>query len=558
MKKFLQVFFILFLFSISNFSIADESDGLGDFDIFADDNTLVGDFLDNNEFEITRQSTPEGILEILIDIVKADRILQEDIFLRTNRLNKRSLLDNSLFLMDKDYCYGNWILGVSLFFDQTSRMHFTKPCSTGKRKQKYEIASCIKSYLALTSPTLFCVIKDLESEIKELLPDFDIDCIRALCLFKNATAQERSAGLFFSFMGKIRKFNFRFKAPFYYKIRNFFLTDEERKAISREFGESDEKEGMKFARRHIISDQLGLGDLRFDFDYPVYAGCRVGRDLEVRLGMFSTIPTNVAVVKGLYGNCFKPICCRPSISFLDIFDMLQHDNTRQQAITIAKNFALNALNGISSLLLDSSLGNNRHFGLGFMSKTKIPFRSIFNRSWLGNVFYRGKLSLEYLFSAKEYRWFVEKNDVIAAQFAVRDFEDEDKAAENLAFLETMFTDKFYPFVYKSKVYPGFIFTWVAKLAYESKRWGIHLGWDAWAQTREKIDEICAKKGQLASLDVEKARRPWAFQWTLLGSVFFKTERRKSNLYVGLNAEKTVSSRGIGRPFKVTLSFERNF
>jgi len=183
-------------------------------------------------------------------------------------------------------------------------------------------------------------------------------------------------------------------------------------------------------------------------------------------------------------------------------------------------------------------------------------RLIINRCWAEHIYFKGKLTLEYLFPAHECRWFIEKNDPFI--FEVRDFENNELAEENLAFLEKMFVDKFYPYVYDTKVAPGFIFMWASKFTYESKRWGIHLGWDTYVQTREKLWEVCAPSKQVVLLDLEKARKPWAYQWDVFGTLFFKTKRKKSDLYIGLHGEKTVSSRGIGKPFKVVLSFERNF
>jgi len=531
-----------------------------DFDtLFDDNNPTIGDYLDNQQFDITRKTDAKTILELLVS-VDAQKLLQEYLFLKTNILNKRSLLDNPLFIMNKRYDYGTWVLGCTLFFEQTTRMHFTKPCNcSSNRKYKYETASCIKTYLGITQPSLLSILTGIEEKI---IGDFGVEIFsfaKALRLFENATAQERRAGFFFSLMGQYKKIDFRFKVPFYYSIRNFYLTDEEQTAISNEFGESDDEEGLRFARNHLISDRLGLGDLRFEFDFPI--GCPTTEEMHFKAGAFATIPTAVSMVKGLYGQVFCPQIRRPKIDFVEIFDLAQNDNTRCQAIEIGKNFALNALNGISSMLIDTDLGNNRHFGLGVLLKTKTPVSSIFNRWWTRNLYFKGKMTVEYLFPAMEYRWFVE--ECKSELFEQYDFEDveeqsEAQAANTLAFLEKMFVDMFYPYVYKTKVAPGFIFMWASKLTYEAKRWGIHVGWDTWLQSREVFDEICAPSSQIGSLDIEKARRPWGYQWNVFGSLFYKKQNKKSRLYIGLNGEVTVSSRGIGKPFKLTLSFERDF
>ncbi|MFC1841769.1 hypothetical protein ACFLYA_01735, partial [Candidatus Dependentiae bacterium] len=485
------------------------------------------------------KADPYDIVTLLIGI-GADKILQEDIFLRTNPLNKRSLLDNALFLTDKNYCYGNWIFGASLFYDQTTRMYYSRNSSK------------IACYLDLTKQTLMDLIREKEDIIKGLFPDFEFDkIVRGVSVIKCAATQERRAGIFFNFMGELKRINFKFQLPFYYLERNFFLTERERKAIENEFGKSDPKEAFKFARRHLISDRIGFGDLRFSFDFPV-SSCR--REMSIRAGMFGTIPTAFAFKKGLYGREFKPITCRPKISFEQLFE-LAANGKGDEAFEIAQDFFLKALDGLSSMLINTDLGNERHFGLGGLLDIQVPLCYMLKRYWAEKTYIKNRISLEYLFPARECRWFIEKYD---PSIFDRDYDDEFKAKENLAFLERMFVDKFFPYVYETKVSPGFVFWWVSKLAYETERWGLDLGWDVWVRTREKFSDICAPANQLCLLDVEKSRRPWAYQWNILGSLFFKVKRCESDLYISLNGEKTISSRGIGKPFKVTLGFERNF
>ncbi|EKD23243.1 MAG: hypothetical protein ACD_82C00187G0003 [uncultured bacterium] len=549
-KKFLRSFFLfLFFLSFNNFVFSD------DFDIYSDDNPDMIDFLDHNEPELTKQKpTPDEILDLLVNRIHIDQILQEDIFLRTNQFVKRSLLDNSIFLMDKNYEKGRFVFLANLFYEQTSRMHFSAPCLAEDSDQINKAASCIKSYLALDDPTLLCKIQGLQENIKDMLSILDIpNCVKGFALIKNATVQDRNVGLFFGFEWMAKKFRFRLKTPFYYKERNLFLTNKEIDAISKEFGEGDMDEGMAFARKHLISDQLGLGDLRFEFDYPIASGAK---DAELRLGLFTTIPTAVSIVKGLYGEVFKPVTCRPTIDFVTMLYEVQNEATRQKVMDQVTEIGLSALNNLSAMLLQTNLGNGGHFGLGTKLYNTVPMRSIIDKDWMENFALKGMLSAEYMFSHKETRWFVEKDT--KELFSKRNFADDTKAAENLAFLEQMTIDRLIPFAYETKVYPGFIFILEEKLAYEKKRWGISIGTDVWVQTIEHFGEICAPKLQIPLLDIEKARKPWAYQWSVFGSLFFKPKKKVGDLYIGLNAEKVISSRGIGQPFKLSLSLERNF
>lgn len=562
-KKFLGILFLLFLFNINTFIYSKdlEMDGVSfedDFDaLLNDDNPIVGQYLDDHHFSLSKKEkpTPEEVINILVNIVGIDQLLQEDIFLATYPLVKRSLLDNSLlnYVMDKRFQSGKYVFSTEIFYEQTSRMYFSAPCQVDK-SCSVDPATCIRSYLGLCSPTLMCKLRDLEQRIKEIFPDFSINCEKGITLIKNATAQDRNFGCFFTFEAMLNKINVRFKVPFYYKERNLYLTSAERTAIAKEFGEYDMKEGLTFARQHLISDQLGFGDSRIEFECPVATG---PRDLEIRLGAYATIPTGFALVKGLLGQVYKPVTCRPTINFIELFDQAQSDATRPEAMETGSNLSLCALDNISALLLDTSLGNNGHFGLGGRFHNNLPMRSFLDKKWLDNIFLRGNISVEYLLPKHEARYFVNKDN--PALFSDRDFNDESKAAENLAFLEQMTINRLFPFVYDAKICPGFIFILEEKFTYEKKKWGIHLGSDLWVQTREKICDICAPKDKLSDLDVQKATKPWAYQCSVFGSLFFKPKKKKGgDLYVGLNFEKVVASRAIGKPFKIILSLDRNF
>lgn len=540
---------------LNNGSNNSQNQSLDDLDVFSDYNSDVASFLDNNEFHLTKSNVkPKELIDLLIETGAID-LFKEQLFLRTNPLTKRSLLDNQLFLFDKNYDSGKFDFFSHIFYEETSRMCFYPVCGSGSKKDVFDKDTCMQSYLALCQESLMCKLKDLEQEIKRKFGDFGIDCANTIYLLRNATAQERKAGFFFGFEWMPRKFNVRFKVPLYYLERNIYLTKKEIDALTCEFGESDMSENMKFARQHLISDQFGLGDSRLEVDYPIYEG---PRDLWARLGGILTIPTACPIVKGLFGSTFDPVKCRPSVSFTELFDQFTSDATRQEAMKKALDLGFSALDGISSMLLDSSLGNNGHFGIGLKLRTKLPMRSFLDRRWLEKVSLKGNLFLEYMLPHKETRWFIQKCDLLQSQFAMRNFKDESKAAENLAFLEKTLIDKIFPYACDVQVTPGTIFIWEEKLAYESKKWGAHLGTDVWVQTRERFGNICASNSLVQTFDIDKAKMPWAYQWSLFGSLFFKPKKQKGDFYVGLNAEKILSSRGIGKPYKFTISLERNF
>jgi len=519
-------------------------------DLFSDDNDVVNDFLNTTEFHVKRQADPSSIVSILVDTFKIDQLLQEDLFLKTSHLNARSLLDLPIFIADKTYCFDDWVAGFHLFYNETSRMFYSKE------------SSCADCYLAITQESLLERLDLLINEIRPLLPSsaaerlqflFDLGIRQAACLFRRATPQERRTGFMFHGMRYFDCWRFKFKIPLYYRERNLFLTRKERRAIEAVFGALSPEDEGDLAAKHLISDRFGFGNLRLAFDYPVFSD---SGDLETRLGLFSTVPLAVSIVKGIAGRAFKKRRRRSELNLEELINLVMSPEMQCEAQSVAQDFFLDALDGISSVLLDTDLGNHRHFGLGFVMQSKWPLRALIKRYWADRIIIKSKMTLEYLFPSTEQRFFIEKRN--PDEFANRDFSDDAMARDNLAFLEKKFVDKFFPYVYPTKVYPGMIFMWASKLTYERERWGAHIGWDTWVQSREKLKKICAPKCQLKKLDVAKSTRCFAYQWDVFGSIFYRAKRPNRDYLFSLNLETAMDTKGIGRHFTASLNFESNF
>ena len=521
-----------------------------DIDIFND--PTIGSFLDKTKFSAQVEFSPKEIMEALIEI-GADKILEEDLFCSTAPLNKRSLLDIPIFVLDKDYDFKRGSMCAHFFYNQTTRMYFN-PCS-----------SCISSYLGITQTSLLQKVACSIEKIKEILETdfFGFDCIRAINLFKNATVQERRLGLMMQGWWRVFKdFRFSFKLPFYWRERNYYLTEEEQDAIEKEFGALSPDEQEKFQEAHMISDKIGLGDLRMEIDFPLMSNYGKMRS---RVGMFTTIPSSLPLIKGLLGSDYIPKKCRPSFNLEQMFDLAGSPATSDEAMKMAKDFLLCAIDGISSNLLDTDLGNNRHLGLGFLMRTKTPLSVLIKRPWAEKVYWKGKMTFEYLFPRRRQRWFVEcQNPCLFAERNFQEYEDdpdnitEEKAKSDLEFLEKHFVDKLFPYVFETKVRPGIVFMWASRLSYEARRIGFHLGWDTWVQTGERLSDIFVTNELASKLDIGRAKRCFAYQWSLYGSLFFKVKRYNKELIISLNAEGVASNRGIGSDFILSLNIESNF
>src|SRR5690606_26145403 len=213
---------------------------------------------------IVRQLPPETIAGILV-ILDSIGILIEDLFKRANRLGFRQEIDQQLSeeRPQLTFCDDNFALH---FFARFAKEYdFTT--DSIKRNDR------ISSYLALDEETFIDRLEEAATILRDLFenPEYDLDVRKIFDLFKNMRMEERRVGALFDYYRHFSHWRMRLLFPFYYLERNFSLTQKELDAIEKEFGETTKEEQEKFRRDHAISDKLGFGDTRLEFDTPLYA-----------------------------------------------------------------------------------------------------------------------------------------------------------------------------------------------------------------------------------------------------------------------------------------------
>jgi hypothetical protein len=515
---------------------------IDNFDQFEADEAIVS-ALENEQ--VRACPPPQEIAQNLIDIIvqfNGLAFLQEDLYLRTNPLNERSLLDYPfIFVPQKLYYNSDWILGANLFYNQTTRSWFTRNCDN------------FSAYLAVSSPTLIEKLSLLVSQIQPIIPGFNLDPTIVLPLFENGTVQERRLGLMFHAMRQFKSANLRFMMPFYYLERNYFFTQEEKEDIEKELGAMNPEQQEIFQSQHLISDKVGLGDARLEIDFLV-------RDCDthyIRLGSYLTIPTAVPLIQGLKGAHFDPCSQRSDFNLIDIFPCgADPMSIKDQATQSIQKFLTQTLDLLSANVLDSPLGNGGHFGLAGTINTKNNFDLFFKRHWASQLAWINKISLEYLFPGTEKRFFVARPNT--AEFTSRNFMDEDQALSNLAFLNQELINRFMPYVCNAFISPGIVFHWLSKAQYEGEKWSFDFGADFWVKGKESFRNVQAPPKLLALLELPKANLPLATQMKLLTGFYYKLERQTHDWIFALNGDYSVLSRGIGRDFMITFNFESNF
>lgn len=486
-----------------------------------------------------------GLIGILKD-VGAFKILQQDIFLRTNPLNQRSLLDYPTFEPNQ-CCYSNdWTLGAHVFYNQMTRCNLTKHSTN------------LACYVALNQPTLLDALESSVEALKDVFPT-PVNVRHILSLFNCMTVQQRRAGFMFHGMrvSKCKNPSVMILLPFYYLERNFFLTDKEREAVEDALGKASKKEAEEFQSLHFISDKVGLGDTRLEFDWWL----PTPETFQMRLGIMTTIPTAFAVKKGLKGSTFPKPCNYPDIDFDPLFELFNNPDPtpaeKQKALDLVNNIFLGAVDRVAANLLDETMGNGGHFGIGLFLRTNTPLQDIIRRPWTENYFWVGRISFEYLTPSHQKRFFVQSNS--PESFNARNFNDEDQACKNLEFLEQEFLNRIYLLAFESSIQPGVIFRWTGKICYQADRvFGFQVGTDFWYQGREKLSRIFIDQNTQRRFEIKKEMPSNAWQSKLHGGLTWRIKRPCTLWYIGLNADGTYDSAGIGHDYTVSLNFEANF
>lgn len=509
------------------------------------------DFFDNAtempSFLCTANVNPADVVALLVEDLDALCILQQDFYLHTNELNQRNLLDYGLFLAQK-FCAHPWDIGAHLFYNQTTRDNYTRASTK------------LCSYLAIFQDSF---LQEIQNRIESLDLNLPVDLRDAVPLFRNMTVQERRLGLMFHGIRRFNSARFRFWIPFYYNEANLFLTPEELDTIQANLGITDPADDDEFARKHLIADQVGFGDLRLNLDFPF---ARTG-SINSKLGILMTIPTAYALKKGLYGSSFKKSCRGPLLDFCNLFYLAVQQMDFALVQMIVEQYAIAALNHFDANLIETPLGNNGHVGLGCYLRSKTPLHTLIKRPWAEHINIHSYISFEYLFPKKETRYFIQTYQQNAADFKALGLdrspatisrqaaEDPFYARTVLGFLENQFTDRLFPFGLRAEVRPGMIFRWVTRYMYEEQRWGYYVGSDSWLTTKEKLSKIEIPKGFPSQMNKKIAKKPFGYQVGAMGNLFWKLPH---NHLVSLNMEYNFSSIGIGYDYLISVNLEHVF
>lgn len=480
---------------------------------------------------------------IIVDILEAFGIitlLQQNFFLRTNPLVKRSILDSTL--MDRiPYSQEDpWKFGSFIFYNRTPRCNLTQSSTR------------MNSYLALSEES---IIQAIEMGLHN--QDFiKMDPRVIFNIVQDMRVEERNIGFLLYMIRQWERFQLRVYAPLFYHERNFFLTEEQIEDIQAELNLSGDDD---FRKEHAISDRFGLGDTRIE---AVFTVCEKPT-VNCYAGLQATIPTAFTMLSGWQGSTFARPDTYPDVPFNVIWEALisalSGELTRVQKLrvgAIAEAFFVGAMDRLAANLLDDNLGNHGHLGLGALLYTDMPLYQFSYRNWAQTGSWINRLSLEFLLPNSKKRFFINEHD--QASFDSHDFSNPDEGAENLAFIEQEIINKFYLIAFDTYVQPKPIFRWTSMISHGGDGAKLYYGTNLWVQGADRLRTIKGPLNIIAGLDKSKSVLPSAYQFKALAGLSYTFKEEDTTWTIGIDGDYTILKSGIGRDYTLALRIDASF
>ena len=522
------------------------------------ENPAITEIINQTNWDITRICDKEVVVGLLESIGLLP-LLEQNFFLKSNNLNSRSLLDYPEFIPFRHDADKRGFV-MSFFFNQTTRGFFTKDSTN------------ICNYLVIGQPEFLAVVNTILTRLEDL--DF-LDGNKALILdlldlFAPFTVQERRMGMMMCAKQKFGHWHASIQLPWYYLERNHFVNLELQKEIEDTIAqitgipvsEINEQEQLRFQEAHFISDKLGLGDMRIMIDHPVLKRSY----WTMRVGGLATIPTAFSMEHGIKGSKFCRLSNRPLLDLCSIIDGFHGTNaiTRLMGQRKTTAYFLGALDNASAMLLDSPLGNNGHLELGLYMKNKFPISMYIQQPWAHRLIWRSFTAIQYQLPAWETRSFIVPVDVQGFNDLSFDFsqgtEGENARLVNATynFITEQLTDRLFPIGLHAKVHPGWIFRMTSNICYEAPKGGFAIGSDTWIRSSEKITDVQCCPFISKAVDICNAQAPFAYQAKIYGAVFGKVIKPEHIWAIGMSADYTYWSKGIGQDFTLAFNVDVTF
>ncbi len=477
----------------------------------------------------------------LTTLVDAQKVLQNPLYYRSNPPLRRNIIDNPIFQQFVEQGLHGQNFSFKPFATQTFKEYF------------YDTRSNINYYIDMNQNDANNALNDLLTKIEDV--DFEgVNLSNVLGLFNTIYLEERRAGAMFEYVKSTDTWTLSGRIPFLYAEHNLNMPEEDQLIVQKNLFFSDTGfDEVDFAREHLISDQVGFGDLRLNFEHLF-----IDTHKQVfSAGVRATIPTAFAVKKGLYGTNFNVYAPAPAFDLYTDLLLPGMSTPPDQNIPLVQENIQKLGNAImdrlSTILVQTPLGNNHHLGIGVFTHNKMIFSEKFSLS--------GLLSAEMLLPANEQRFFITYTPVTA--FNAFDWDDTNPATGQLSakldFLNQQFIAKFFPTRYNVSVFPGFIIQSTSAFTYTGRRLDITAGTDLWWHTDERFLTIDAPAEIKNQQIIKKSMAKMGYGYQSM--LWFSLEKKfkpGSSWKFGLRGEVTANSFGVGEEWGACLLIQKFF
>lgn len=529
--------YFIFLFSffhIIQAQVDDQNNGVTfsiDENMFSDD--MLFDeiaFMDpalesylNEAIGMKKKIRPITIL-ILLDSIGIMDFLENPFFLQTRTLFQKSSLDDPL--VDSTTIIQpqkTTLYQPTLFFEylKTSNDFF-------------------QNYFALTAPGILSGIKRAIRGVNpELLEQFNIDTI--FNIISRVTVHQRRLGASCMASHASERYCFRVLWFLQYVERNFFLSDEDKNEFLSLLGFPPSSDST-FTNNHLVSDQIGFGDIRCEFEMIAHSGLTHS----INVGGFMDIPSAFAFKKGVLGKNFPNISTLPTFDF-DLLSnaALDPSGNEEKIMQFLGNFFLDALDRISSDVLHTDLGIYPHVGLGLFLRTKSRLFYFLEGDWTHKIVFRNNISIEYLTPGNQDLFYTTKID--QAEFdafsleAIINNPDEDLQIAALNFIERKIVEKFFLRAFSTLIQPGFVFRWGSFLNFlitSASKVGV--GSEFFYKSKDHILRIHAPQDVKKTLNSKIANENASRETSFFAKYSYSWQRREYQADFFVSLKTTVS------------------
>jgi len=480
------------------------------------------------------------VLGILLTANVASILAECDIYQKTSGVNKRPITTLPIFnLYHLEHACQDLVLKFNLFGNVCTKEFYT------------DDHPHLRSYLTIQTP---CIIDKLEKSF--LTKDFLPQIIKISDLVGRIKLEERRVGLMTQIFKNYKHCSLEFDIPFFYQERNIRPTEAEeydlKEALTPAGGDIDSKQIEKEFKKHVISDKIGFGDMRIRLAFPFIHDS----NFCAKLGIQTTLPTTFCLKKGLMGSDFRENLHTPKIDLRLLTCLAQQAfimkdiAAQEELIALLKPIGFDALDRFGAMVLDSPLGNHRHFTAGVFFEPRIRLHE--------GVTLFANLSYEYIFPHVEKRFFLKIKNLDLEKFK-KDVEDnnEEAATKDMRQLNQALIETLFPNLYQTDIFPKNSLQCTIGTNFRIREWDFNFGYDVWWQQKEKIGSTCGIN-PCKNLKIEKSENVGSLQNKLFGSFGYNQIKKDYDWSLSLFAEDAIATTGIGKDFTIAGRFEINF